>query len=126
MSKISASEYRFCLILWEYEPIEASKLTRICEERLGWKRTTTYTVIKRLCENNVIVNNNGTVTSLVSREEAESEEIEEMLSEKFEGSIPRFLTAFTRKQRLDEKEIDEIQKMIDTIRKGNNDGKNNA
>ncbi|MGN1405244.1 MAG: BlaI/MecI/CopY family transcriptional regulator [Erysipelotrichaceae bacterium] len=126
MSKISASEYRFCLILWEHEPIEASKLTRICEERLGWKRTTTYTVIKRLCENNVIVNNNGTVTSLVSREEAESEEIDEMLSEKFEGSIPRFLTAFTRKQSLNEKEIDEIQKMIDTIRKGGNDGKSNA
>lgn len=68
MSKISPGEYRFCLILWDNEPIEASKLTRICEEKLGWKRTTTYTVIKRLCENNVIVNNNGLVSSLVSKE----------------------------------------------------------
>lgn len=126
MSKISPGEYRFCLILWDNEPIEASKLTRICEEKLGWKRTTTYTVIKRLCENNVIVNNNGLVSSLVSKEEAESDEIDEMLTEKFEGSIPRFLTAFTRKQNLNEKEIDEIQKMIDSIRKGNKDGKNDA
>ena len=126
MSKISPGEYRFCLILWDNEPIEAFKLTRICEEKLGWKRTTTYTVIKRLCENNVIVNNNGLVSSLVSKEEAESDEIDEMLTEKFEGSIPRFLTAFTRKQNLNEKEIDEIQKMIDSIRKGNKDGKNDA
>ena len=126
MSKISASEYRFCLILWESEPIEASKLTRICEEKLGWKRTTTYTVIKRLCESGIIVNHNGTVSSLISREEAETSEIDEMLNEKFEGSVPRFLTAFTKMQSLGEREIDEIQKMIDTIRKGKDDGKNNA
>jgi len=116
--KIFESEYRFCLILWEYEPITAAKLAKLSQERLGWKRTTTYTVIKRLGERGVLKNENGTVTSLISKDEAQACEIDELLEKKFEGSLPAFIAAFTKHQKISEKEIDEVQKMIDRYRKG--------
>lgn len=116
--KIFESEYRFCLIMWEHEPITAAELVKLCQERLGWKRTTTYTVIKRLGERGVLKNENGTVISLVSREEAQVSEIEELVEKKFQGSLPAFVAAFTKHQKMTEKELDEIQRMIDRIRKG--------
>lgn len=116
--KIHESEYRFCLIMWEHEPVTAVELARLCQERLGWKRTTTYTVIKRLGERGVLKNGNGTVTSLISRDEAQASEIDELVEKKFEGSLPAFVAAFTRRRDLSDRELDEVQHMIDRIRRG--------
>ena len=118
MPKIHESEYRFCLVMWEYEPITAVELVKLCHEQLGWKRTTTYTVIKRLGERGVLRNENGTITSLISKDDAQSCEINELVEKKFEGSLPAFIAAFTKRQDMSEKELDEVQRMIDRIRKG--------
>ena len=116
--KIHESEYRFCLIMWEHEPVTAVELAKLCQEQLGWKRTTTYTVIKRLGERGVLKNENGTVTSLISKDRAQASEINELVEKKFEGSLPAFVAAFTRHRKLSEKEIDEVQRMIDRFREG--------
>ena len=116
--KIHESEYRFCLILWEHEPVTAVELVKLCQEQLGWKRTTTYTVIKRLSERGVLKNEDGTITSLISKEAAQERELNELVEEKFQGSLPAFIAAFTKRQDLSEKELDEVQRMIDRIRKG--------
>ncbi len=116
--KIYESEYRFCLIVWEHEPITAAELVRLCQEQLGWKRTTTYTVIKRLGERGVLQKENGVVSSLVSKDEAQASEIDELVEKKFEGSLPAFVAAFTRHQKITEDEIEEVQRMIDRMRKG--------
>ena len=118
MPKIHESEYRFCLILWEHEPVTAVELAKLCQERLGWKRTTTYTVIKRLGERGVLKNESGTVRSLVSKDEAQAFEIGELVEKRFEGSLPAFVAAFTKHQDLSDRELDEVQRMIDRIRKG--------
>ena len=120
--KIFESEYRFCLILWEYEPIKSSELVKLCKEKLGWKPTTTYTVIKRLSERGVVKNENTVVSSLVSREEAQAAEIDEMVEKTFGGSLPAFIAAFTKHRRLSEREIYEVQQMIDRFREGENNG----
>lgn len=116
--KVFESEYRFCLILWENEPIKSSELVNLCKEQLGWKPTTTYTVIKRLSERGVLKNENTIVSSLVSKDEVQASEINEMVEKTFEGSLPAFIAAFTKHQKISEKEIDEVQKMIDRYRKG--------
>lgn len=116
--KIFESEYRFCLILWEMEPISAAEIAKQCEKKLGWKRTTTYTVIKRLGERGVLQKDNGKISSLVSKEEAQSAEIDELVENKFGGSLPAFVSAFTKKENLSEENLDEIQRMINRIRKG--------
>lgn len=116
--KIFESEYRFCLILWEQEPVKSSELVQLCRERLGWKPTTTYTVIKRLSERGVLKNENSVVTALVTREQVQAAEIDELVEKKFGGSIPAFVAAFTRHGRFTEKEIDEVQRMIDRFREG--------
>lgn len=111
--KIFESEYRFCLILWENEPISSRRLSELCAERLGWSKTTTYTVIKRLSDRGVVKNENAVVTSLVSRDEAEVAEIEELVEKRFLGSLPAFIAAFARKERLSDSEIEEIRNIID-------------
>ena len=116
--KIHEGEYRFCLIMWEHEPVTAVELAKLCDKELGWKRTTTYTIIKRLGERGVLKNENGTVTSLVSKDDAQSYEIDELLEKKFEGSLPAFLAAFTKRQDVSDKDLDELQAMIDRARKG--------
>lgn len=116
--KIFESEYRFCLILWEHEPIRTTELVQLCREKLEWKRTTTYTVMKRLDERGVLKNENGTVTSLVSKDEVQAAEIDELVEKKFEGSLPSFIAAFTRHRKMSGQEIDEVQRMIDEFRKG--------
>ena len=118
MPKIHESEYRFCLILWEQEPVTTVELAKRCAEQLGWKRTTTYTVIKRLGERGVLKNENGTITSLISKDDAQASEISELVEKKFGGSLPAFVAAFTKHQTLSEEELDQVQQMIDRIRKG--------
>lgn len=116
--KIHESEYRFCLILWAHQPVPAAELARLCQEQLGWKRTTTYTVIKRLGERGVLKNENGLVTALVTKSQAQTCEIDTLVESKFEGSLPAFIAAFTQRQDLSEAALDEIQGMLDRIRKG--------
>lgn len=111
--KIFESEYRFCLILWENEPINSTRLTELCREKLGWSKTTTYTVIKRLSERRVVKNENATVSAIISKEEAQMAEIDELVDKKFEGSVPAFLAAFTKRKNLTEEEIEQIKKIIE-------------
>lgn len=116
--KVFESEYRFCLILWERQPVKSSELVRLCQEQLGWKPTTTYTVIKRLSERGVVKNENTVVTALVTKEQVQAAEISEMVEKTFEGSVPAFVAAFTRHQKLSPAEIDAMQEMIDRFRQG--------
>lgn len=111
--KIFESEYRFCLILWEHEPIRSTALAKLCKQKLDWSKTTTYTVMKRLSERGILKNENAIVTSIVSKEEAQLSELEEMVEKKFEGSLPAFLAAFGRRQALSDAEIEEIRKIIE-------------
>lgn len=111
--KIFESEYRFCLILWENEPISSRELSELCKEKLGWSKTTTYTVIKRLSDRGVVKNENAVVTSIVSKDEAEVSEIDELMEKKFEGSLPAFIAAFARRQKLSDKDIAEIRQIIE-------------
>lgn len=116
--KIPEGEYRFCKIMWEHEPVSAAELARLCGEQLGWKRTTTYTVIKRLADRGVLKSENGIVTALISRAEADGSELDEFLDTRFGGSFPAFIAAFSRRQELSEQDLEQVQQMIDCIRKG--------
>lgn len=117
--KIFESEYRFCLILWQNEPINSTRLVALCKEQLGWSKATTYTVIKRLSERGVLKNENAVVSSLVRKEDVQTAELDELVEKTFEGSIPAFIAAFTRKRNLSATELDELQAMIDKAREGN-------
>ena len=110
--KIFESEYRFCLILWEHEPIKSAELAKLCKEKLVWSKTTTYTVIKRLSDRGVLKSENTIVTSLISKEEAQRSELDELMEKKFEGSLPAFIAAFAHRQKLSDKEIEEIRRII--------------
>ncbi|MBQ9704502.1 MAG: BlaI/MecI/CopY family transcriptional regulator [Clostridia bacterium] len=116
--KVFESEYRFCLILWEHEPVKSSELVALCKEQLGWKPTTTYTVIKRLSDRGVLINENTIVRALVTKEQVQAAEINEMVEKTFEGSLPAFIAAFSKHKKLSEKELDAVQQMIDDYRKG--------
>lgn len=116
--KIHEGEYRFCLIMWAHQPVTGVELVKLCQEQLAWKKSTTYTVIKRLGERGVLKLENGIVTALISKEEAEAAEIETFVESKFGGSLPAFVAAFTKHQDLSDSDLDEVQKMIDRIRKG--------
>ena len=111
--KIFESEYKFCEILWEHEPVSSSELVRLCNERLEWKKSTTYTVIKRLTERGVIKSENAVVTALVSREQVQMAESAEVVERSFAGSLPGFIAAFAKGKKLSAKEIEEIQAIID-------------
>ncbi len=110
--KIFESEYRFCLILWEHEPIKSAELAQLCKEKLGWSKTTTYTVIKRLSDRGVLKSENTIVTALISKEEAQRSELNELMEKKFEGSLPAFIAAFAHRQKLSDEEIKEIRRII--------------
>lgn len=116
--KIHEGEYRFCLILWENEPISAAQLAKLCFAELGWKRTTSYTVLKRLCERGVLKNEDGVITSIISKDEAQACEIDELVEKRFSGSLPAFVAAFAKRRDMSERELDEVQRMIDSIRNG--------
>ena len=112
--KIFESEYRFCLILWEHEPINSTRLAQLCNAQLGWSKATTYTVIRRLSERGVLKNEHATVSSQVSKEQAQASRLEEMMEETFEGSIPAFLAAFSRSKKLSAEEIAQLRHLIDS------------
>ena len=111
--KIHEGEYRFCLILWENEPIQSAQLARLCNEQLGWSRTTTYTIIHRLSERGVVKNENAIVTALIKKEEVQLREMNEMVEKTFEGSLPAFIAAFARRQKLSGKDVEELRRLIE-------------
>ena len=112
--KVFESEYRFCCIVWDNEPVNSTELVKLCKEKLGWAKATTYTVIKRLSERGIIKSENATVTTLYTREDIQSSEVEELIERTFDGSLPAFLAAFTTRKRLSQAEVEEIRRMIDT------------
>lgn len=114
--KIFESEYKFACIVWEKEPISVKELIKLCNEQLEWKRTTTYTVLKRLCEREILQNEDGIVTSLYSKEEIQYSESKQFLDKTFEGSLPGFLAAFLKGQKVSDSEIDEIRHMLDEFK----------
>ena len=113
MPKIFESEYRFCLILWEHEPVKSTRLAELCREKLNWSKATTYTVIRRLAERGVLKNENAVVTSLVSKEDAQLEELEELVDKTFEGSLPAFIAAFSRSKKLRQEDVEQLKSLID-------------
>ena len=116
--KVFESEYRFCLILWENEPVNSTKLVELCKQQLGWSKATTYTVIRRLAERGVVKNENATVTALISKEDAQKHRLEEMVEETFEGSMPAFIAAFSKSRRLTRQEVDQLKALIDSYEEG--------
>ena len=113
--KIFESEYRFCLILWEREPVSTTELVRLCQDKLGWKRTTTYTVIKRLGERWRKLKSRGMGIRFIAHHPKEEQvsELDELMEKKFQGSLPAFLAAFARRQELSQEEVEEIRRIIE-------------
>ncbi len=116
--QIFDSEYKFCLLLWELQPINSTKLVAVCKEQLGWSKATTYTVIRRLSERGVVKNENSIVTALVSKEEVQKARMENLMEETFQGSIPAFIAAFSRSKKLSRAEVDQLQALIDNYEEG--------
>ena len=119
MAQIELGEVQeaFANIVWESEPVGSGELVKICEKRLNWKKPTTYTVLRKLCEKGLFQNAGGVVTAVVSREEFYSAKSEQFVEDTFDGSLPAFIAAFISHKNLTAKEAEEIQKMIDTFKK---------
>lgn len=116
--ELGAVQERFADIVWAHEPVSSGDLVKICEKELGWKKPTTYTVLRKLCEKGLFQNLDGTVSSLVSKEDFYSAKSEQVVTESYNGSLPAFIAAFTSRNKLSAAEADEIQRMIDEFRKG--------
>lgn len=114
--ELGAIQEKFADIVWANEPLGSGELVKICEKELNWKKATTYTVLRKLCEKGLLKNENGVVSSLISKEEFYSAKSEQIIEESYEGSLPAFIAAFISRKTLTVKEADEIQKMIDTFR----------
>lgn len=110
---------QFAEIVWKNEPVGSGELVKLCEKELNWKKPTTYTVLRKLCEKGIFQNVDGVVTSVISKNEFYSAKSEKFVDDTFEGSLPAFLAAFTSRKKLTNQDVDEIQKMIDSYRKGN-------
>ena len=111
--KLAEGEARFAKLIWEREPITSPELVRLCEKEFAWKKSTTYTVLKKLCDRGIFQNENAVVTSLISEEEFNSYKSRKFVEDSFGGSIPRFLTAFMGGKKLTKKQAEEIKKLID-------------
>ena len=116
--ELGAVQERFADIVWANEPLGSGELVKLCEKELGWKKPTTYTVLRKLCEKGLLRNEDGVVTTLVSREDFYSAKSEQIIEDSYEGSLPAFIAAFTSRKKLSNAEVDEIQKMIDSFKKG--------
>lgn len=119
--KIFDSELRFCEILWEHQPVRSSELAHLCTEKLGWKKSTTYTVIKRLTERGVVQTEDAVVTALVSRDQVQRAESRAFVERNFSGSLPGFLNAFVGERGLSAEEADELRRMIADLEEKNHD-----
>ena len=114
--KLGEVEASFAAIIWENEPLSSSALVKLCQERLAWKKSTTYTVLRRLCQRGIFRNEDGVVTSLLGREEFAALQSEEFVEQAFDGSLPKFLTAFASRKKLSDEEIAQLQRLIDESR----------
>ena len=114
--KLGEVESRFADLIWSNEPLSTRRLTELAQEHLNWKRTTTYTILKRLCDRGLFQNQSGTVTSLVHREEFYAMQSEKFVEETFAGSLPAFVAAFGSRKKLSDSDIDQLQKLIDSMR----------
>ena len=112
--KLGEMEEKFAELIWKHAPIASGELTKLCENEFGWKRTTTYTLLKRLCQRSLFENDHGTVKIVMSKAEFESAKGEVFLEENFFGSLPKFLAAFSRHNKLSRNEIEELKKLIDS------------
>lgn len=115
--KMGAIESRFADMIWNSEPVSSTELVKMAARELQWKKSTTYTVLKRLCERGIFCNREGTVTSLISRVDFYAVQSEKFVEETFSGSLPAFLAAFITRKKLSEKEIAELQALIDRSRR---------
>lgn len=111
--QMGAVESKFADIIWENEPISSTELVKHSESVLNWKKSTTYTVLKRLCEKGIFQNNKGTVTSLISKQEFYSVQSEKFVEETFNGSLPAFLSSFTSRKKLTSEEVEELRRMVE-------------
>lgn len=116
-AKLGAAEGRFADLIWQNEPLSSSLLAKLAEEELGWKKSTSYTVLKRLCDRGIFTNQQGTVRSLLSREEFYAARGEQFLQEGFQGSLPAFLAAFSKRNKLSDQDIQELQELIQQMRR---------
>ena len=116
--RLCDSDYRFMSVVWNSQPVGSGQLVRLCQDRLGWKKSTTYTVLKKLCDRGFVQNRDATVTALVDREQVEVFESGYVVDRAFGGSLPAFIAAFTRGRGITRQEAEEIQRLIDTSRKG--------
>lgn len=115
--KLFNAEFKFVSLIWENEPINSTALTKLCLEELGWKKSTTYTVLRKLCERGVLQNQNAIVSTLIKREEAQKHESEALIEKAFDGSLPQFLTAFLGNKKITEKEAEELKRIIEEASK---------
>ncbi|MBQ3193410.1 MAG: BlaI/MecI/CopY family transcriptional regulator [Oscillospiraceae bacterium] len=111
--KLGLVESKFADIIWQNEPLPSRDLVALCQQELNWKKPTTYTVLRKLCERGIFQNEGGLVTSLISREEFYARQSERFVEDTFDGSLPAFFAAFTRRKALSPQEIAEIRRMID-------------
>ena len=116
--RLGAVESKFADIIWNKEPIPSGELVKLCNQKLEWKKSTTYTMLKRLCERGIFKNENGVVSSILTKEEFGAAQSERIIEDTFDGSLPAFIAAFASRKKLSAKDVEEIQKMIDEIREG--------
>jgi len=116
--KLGVVESRFADIIWQNQPLHSRELVKLCQEELNWKKPTTYTVLRKLCERGIFQNVDGMVSAVISREEFYAMQSERFVEETFDGSLPAFLAAFSKRKALTAQEIDEIRKMIDAYGEG--------
>ena len=115
--KLYDAEYKFTSIVWDNEPINSTELVHLCADKLGWKKSTTYTVLKKLCERGILQNSAAVVTALVKREDVQKYESNAVVEKAFDGSLPKFLTAFLGERKITEQEADELKRIIEEATK---------
>ena len=113
--KLFDAEYKFMSIVWEHEPVNFTELTRLCEKALGWKKPTTYSMIKKLSERGIMKNEKATVTTLIAKEQVQKYEADMFINRVFNGSVPSFITSFLKDKALSEEEAQKIKNMIDEV-----------
>lgn len=111
--KLFDAEYKFVSIIWDNEPVNSTDLVKLCFDKLGWKKSTTYTVLRKLCQRGIVQNKETIVTALIKREEAQKYESEALIEKAFDGSLPKFLAAFFDKKSISEEEADELKRIIE-------------
>ncbi len=115
---LGAVESKFADIIWSNEPVASSEIVKTAEKELGWKKSTTFTVLRRLCEKGIFINNKGTVTSLISKQDFYSMQSERFVDNTFGGSLPAFIAAFTKRKKLSKEEVDELKRLVNEFEEG--------